>query len=86
MIDGQVISQTMIALLGVTAVALSQSSLLARRKWACVFGLMSQPFWFWTSYESQQWGIFALCFLYALSWAKGFHNHWLAKPAASESP
>ena len=44
---------------------------IARRKWAPVFGLIGQPFWFYAAWTSQQWGIFALCFLYSLSWARG---------------
>lgn len=65
-------AQIFIALFGVTAVALSQSSLSGRRRWASVFGLLGQPFWFYSAWEAQQWGIFTLCFLYTLSWAKAF--------------
>jgi nicotinamide riboside transporter PnuC len=70
--------QLFIALFGVTAVALSQSAKESRRKWACVFGLIGQPFWFYAAWEAQQWGIFALCFLYSASWAKGFYTNWIA--------
>ena len=74
-------SQIFIALFGVTAVALSQSKLHARRRWACIFGLIAQPFWFYSAWQAQQWGIFALCFLYTASWAQGFWNSWLAAQA-----
>ena len=76
-------AQIFIALFGVTAVALSQSSLERRRRWAPVFGLIGQPFWFYAAWESQQWGIFVLCFLYTVSWAKGLHMHWIAKQRGS---
>lgn len=78
------IAQIFIALFGVTAVALSQSTLEARRRWAPVFGLIGQPFWFYSAWETQQWGIFVLCVLYTLTWAKGFYNSWIAKSATKE--
>lgn len=70
------IEQIGIALFGVTAVFLSQDSRANVRRWACIFGLMSQPFWFTAAWRAQQWGILALCSLYALSWARGFYNNW----------
>lgn len=71
-------AQVFIALFGVTAVALSQSELPSRRRWASIFGLAGQPFWFYAAWQSEQWGIFALCFLYTASWAKGFYTNWIA--------
>lgn len=71
-------AQIFIALLGVTATMLSQSALADRRRWASVFGLLGQPFWFYAAWEAQQWGIFTLCFLYTISWCKGFHTNWIA--------
>ena len=78
------IAQIFIALFGVTAVALSQSLLATRRRWAPVFGLIGQPFWFYAAWESQQWGIFALCLLYTLSWGKGFYTSWIGAQAAQQ--
>jgi len=74
--------QIAIALTGVTAVFLSQSANKQLAKWACVFGLFGQPFWFYATFKAEQWGIFALCFLYTFSWARGAWNFWL-KPALS---
>lgn len=71
------ISQGGIALLGVAAVACSQSEMPCRRRWASVLGLLGQPFWFYATFTSAQWGMFFLCFLYSASWGKGFHQHWL---------
>ena len=47
------LSQASIAVFGVTAVALSQSLSPAARKWASVFGLVGQPFWFYSAAVSQ---------------------------------
>lgn len=41
------ITQTAIALLGASAVWLSQSRTNRFQKWACIVGLLQQPFWFW---------------------------------------
>ena len=75
-------SQIFIALFGVTAVALSQSAFAERRRWASVFGLLGQPFWFYAAWNAQQWGIFTLCFLYTFSWGMGFYTNWVAPRAA----
>ena len=69
--------QIAIALLGVTAVWLSQDGRLNWRRWACVFGLCAQPFWFYTTAKAGQWGIFGLCFLYTWSWLRGVRTHWM---------
>ena len=48
------------------------------RRWASVFGLVGQPFWFYAAWETQQWGIFALCVLYTITWSKGFYTNWIS--------
>lgn len=69
----------MIALCGVSAVFLSQCEAVKLRRWASVIGLIGQPFWLIATWKAEQWGIFALCFVYAFAWAKGFHLYWIAK-------
>jgi hypothetical protein len=71
------IEQIAIGLFGVTAVFLSQSPRANTRRYACLFGLASQPFWFYATYKAQQWGIFGLSVLYAASWLRGFHVNWV---------
>lgn len=71
-----------IALCGVTAVFLSQDKRESWRKWACIFGLMAQPFWFYTTWTHGQWAIFGLSFLYTYSWLRGLKTHWFTKVAA----
>lgn len=69
--------QVGIAVLGVTAVFLSQDSRFAVRRWSCIFGLLGQPFWFIAAVKASQWGIFLLCCLYTVSWARGVWINWI---------
>lgn len=77
------IEQVAIAACGVTTVFLSQDLRESRRRWACIFGLTAQPFWFYATYTAEQWGIFALTFLYTLGWSRGVFNHWIRKSPCS---
>lgn len=67
-----------IALTGAVAVWLSQDKREGWRKYACILGLIGQPFWFYATWKAEQWGMFGLCFMYTWGWFKGFRNHWLA--------
>ena len=71
------IEQIGIAICGVSAVFLSQDARESWRRWACIFGLVGQPFWFYATYRAEQWGIFLLCFVYAYSWARGIRTYWI---------
>lgn len=70
-------SQIAIAIFGVTAVWLSQQESPRLQKWACIFGLIGQPFWFIATYSAEQWAMFCLCFAYTYSWFQGFRRHWM---------
>ena len=71
--------QVGIVVFGVAAIWLSQSPAPATRKFAPVCGLCSQPFWFYSTFVAEQWGIFAISLLYTASWVRGLHNQWFAK-------
>tara|TARA_R110001592_G_scaffold111372_6_gene308479 strand:- start:5920 stop:6165 length:246 start_codon:yes stop_codon:yes gene_type:complete len=75
------IDQVMIGLTGAVAVLLTQQQNPRLKRYACWFGIAGQPFWFFATYKAQQWGIFALSFLYAYAWFLGLYNNWI-KPAA----
>lgn len=72
------IVQTALALLGPTAIWLSQSRSQQFQRWACIVGLLGQPFWFWSVWQSGQWGVGVVAFVCALAWLKGLWVHWLA--------
>jgi len=71
------LEQVAIALTGVVAVWLTQQNNHTLRKYACIFGLTGQPFWFYAAYTSEQWGILILTVFYTYSWYLGFKNYWL---------
>ncbi len=48
-----------------------------KRKYASIFGLASQPFWFYSAYITEQWGIFFMSIMYTALWMRGFYNSWL---------
>lgn len=66
-----------IALFGVSAIALTQDPNPARQRFACLFGLAGQPFWFYAAWQSEQWGIGLLTLLYTLAWSRGVWRQWL---------
>jgi len=73
------LEQVGLAFTGATAIWLSQSDNPNHRKHACLFGMAGQPFWFYTTYINEQWGIFMLSFIYAWSWYRGFKLYWMKK-------
>ena len=77
------IDQVAIAVLGAAAAWLSQARSESFRRWACIFGMLGQPFWFYASWKAEQWGIFAVSVLYALAWMKGLWIHWIWPTAST---
>src|SRR5262245_27672368 len=73
------VDQIGIALSGVIAVWLTQDERESWRRWACIFGMLGQPFWFYAAWSAEQWGIFALCALYTYAWARGVWTHWVGR-------
>jgi hypothetical protein len=72
-----VLDQIAILLTGVIAVWLTQDKRESWRRWAPIFGLLAQPFWFYAAWKAEQWGIFAIAMLYTYAWARGVWTHWL---------
>lgn len=69
--------QIAIAMTGVIAILITQQSNDDIKKYACIFGIVGQPFWFYSAFDNQQWGILVLCVFYSYSWALGFYNNWI---------
>jgi len=73
-----------IAQIGITIFGVSAILLVAKKnKWGFVLGLLSQPFWFTTSFIHKQWGVFFLSIIYAGSWILGIYE-WFFKDDAEK--
>jgi len=70
------LAQIMIAIFGVSAIAFVGLKDKRISRWGYLFGLLSQPFWFYTLIYHEQWGIVILGIFYTLSWANGLKNNW----------
>ncbi len=68
------VSQVAIAILGISSIVL----IAKKNKWGFVAGLITQPFWFTTTYIHKQWGIFALSFVSSGIWLYGFYQWFFA--------
>lgn len=53
------------------------------KRWGYILGMLGQPFWFYSAWETQQWGIFLLTIFYCYSWSQGIWNYWI-KPKKNE--
>ena len=70
------IEQSIIAITGVVAIFLTQSRDKKWQKYACLVGLVGQPFWMMATYQSEQWGMFVLTIFYTLAWLRSNRNFW----------
>jgi hypothetical protein len=72
-----VFAQVAIAVTGLVAVFLTQQNNPEWKRYACLFGVAGQPFWFWVTIEAQQWGILLMSVAYTYFWLLGVYNHWI---------
>lgn len=47
------------------------------RRWGYIAGLAGQPFWLWTTYQAEQWGLVVLSVWYTWAWTRGVFNFWI---------
>ena len=75
------IEQIMIAVFGLTAVFMSQTKSKKLNKLACLFGMASQPFWIYSTFTNELWGMLVLTMFYTFAWGMGIYNNWIKKQA-----
>lgn len=46
------------------------------QRWGYALGLAGQPFWAYSAWQAEQWGIMLLTAWYTIAWARGLRNHW----------
>lgn len=78
------IIQAFIFILGLIAIFLTQHKNQALHKFACIFGLLSQPFFLYSTYMAGQNGMFLLSICYTVIWVLGVKNYWLTNPDCQE--
>ena len=73
--------QTSILVFGLVAVFLTQVPTdESVKRYACIFGLISQPFFIHATYTSNQEGMFILSICHTFVWIIGFVKSWVLKP------
>ena len=71
------LAQWALFILGGAAIWLvSEGGSARRQRWGWLMGLLGQPLWLWLTWQSGQWGMFALSLWYALAWGKGVRRWW----------
>lgn len=78
----ELISQTMIFVCTATSIWL----LGRKESWSrlgFIVGLAGQPFWLYSSFVSEQWGIFALSLFFVYLWSVGIYNNYFSEKEIS---
>ena len=70
--------QAIIAITGILSIWLVNDERREWARWACIIGLIGQPFWIYSSLENEQWGIFVLSIIYVFAWLRGLKQYWLS--------
>ena len=47
------------------------------KRWGFIIGILGQPFWLYSSYKNDLWGIFFLTIFYTYSFAQGIYFYWI---------
>tara|TARA_Y100000310_G_C20244643_1_gene606228 strand:- start:17 stop:292 length:276 start_codon:yes stop_codon:yes gene_type:complete len=69
--------QIIIFISGGLAVWMSQDRQIKYQRYACIVGLIGQPFWLYATFNNDQWGMFGLSIFYTIAWLKGVNTYWL---------
>jgi hypothetical protein len=70
-------TQAVILISGALAIWLTQMGSVVAQKWACIVGLLGQPFWLRATYLKSQWGMLALSVFYTGAWVFGVWTYWI---------
>ncbi len=70
--------QFLLAFTGFIAIYLTQQRNQQYKRYACIFGLLSQPFFLYETFNAGQWGMFVLSIFYTFAWVVGFYNNFIS--------
>lgn len=48
-------------------------------RWGYIACFVAQPFWLYSTFVHQTWGMFALNFWTTYTWGQGIWNYWIKK-------
>lgn len=71
----QLIVQAAIFVLSGAAIWLVGGVSVTAKRWGYLLGLAGQPFWAYSAWRGEQWGILLLTAWYTVAWARGLKNH-----------
>ena len=74
------IDQIGIAVFGLTSIALLALGRPPYVYIGCIAGLISEPFWFWSAIQAEQWGIVLLAAAYSVIYILGIIGHRPRRP------
>lgn len=77
--------QIAIAVFGGLAIFLTQQKHEELKRFACIFGLLSQPLFLIETFTNGQWGMFGLALFYTWAWWLGFYYQWLQPASAGDN-
>jgi threonine/homoserine efflux transporter RhtA len=66
----EMVGQVLLAILGCLSLYTVTHKEASVRRYGAVFGLAAEPFWLYSAWDNQQWGIFFLCGIYSFRWAQ----------------
>lgn len=75
MMDNDV-SQAIVLILSGSGAYLVGSNRATVRRWGFGLALLAQPIWLWSTFNPQQWGLFALSVCFTIAWARGLRKTW----------
>jgi hypothetical protein len=73
------IDQLFIGIFGIASIILTNDPHARIRRYGCLFGMAAQPFWIYSSYTAEQWGILALCACYTIGWGRWIYHQWIKR-------
>lgn len=74
-----IVVQVVLFLTGAVAVYLTQQHDEELKRYSSLFGMAGQPFWYYTTLSTGQYGVFLLTIIYTYCWSLGIYNNWIKK-------
>ena len=70
------IDQIFILILSPISIRLLAGKTKRLRTYGCIIGLLSQPFYHWSTFVNDQWGMFIVSIWYTYAFCVGIKNNW----------